>query len=229
MPGLLGAPGLFVLACLLKDPGLPWSDVFFLNPGLLEVPGLLGILDLLGRVCLKEMFCLLFCWLGPSLLIGAPTSSGGDTLWFIFFVLGLFGFWSGLFDNCLFSPELEIFLEELFDLTLLLIFLGLAISWIGGFAGLFIGGFALFLKVFLSWLRFWEVLLFVFWFVRLACDCELLVVVGLLRFFGWFEIIFILSGLFRGFISNGFLFELSLGDFPLIAGTNEDLSSLFCV
>ena len=74
MPGLLGAPGLFVLVCLLKDPVLPWSDGLFLNPDLLDMPGLLG------TFCLKEMFCLLFFWLGPSLLIGAPTSSGGDVL-----------------------------------------------------------------------------------------------------------------------------------------------------
>ena len=40
----------------------------FLNPGLLGAP------YLLGEVCLKEVFCLLFCLLGPSLLIGAPTS-----------------------------------------------------------------------------------------------------------------------------------------------------------
>ena len=120
------------------------------------------------------------------------------------------------------------FLEDSFDLTLLL-FLGLAISWIGGFAGLFTGGVALFLKVFLSWFWFWEVLLFVFWFEKFACDCELLVIVGLLRFFGWFEIIFWLSGLLRGFISNGFLFELSFVGFSLIVGTNEDSSSLFCL
>ena len=175
------------------------------------------------------MFCLLFCWLGRSLLIGAPTSSGGDILLLIFFVLDLFEFWSGLFDICLFPPALEMFWEDSLDLTLLLIFLGLAISWIGGFAGLFIGGVMLFRKVFLSWLRFCEVLLFIFWFVRFAWDCELLAIVGLLRFLGWFEIIFRLSGLLRGFINNGFLFELSLRGFPFIEEITEDLSSLFCL
>jgi hypothetical protein len=38
------------------------------------------------------------------------------------------------------------FWEDLLDLTLLIIFLGLAISWIGGFAGLLIGGVVLFRK-----------------------------------------------------------------------------------
>ena len=121
------------------------------------------------------------------------------------------------------------FWEDSLDLTLLLIFFGLAISWIGAFGGLFIGEVALFRKVFLSWLRFCEVWIFIFWFLGFAWDCELLVIDGLLRFLGEFEIIFRLSGLFRGFSSNGFLFELSLGDFPLIAGTNKELSSLFCL
>ena len=119
------------------------------------------------------------------------------------------------------------FLEESFDLTLLLIFLGLAISWIGGFAGFFIGGVALFRKVFLSWFRFCEVLLFILWFVRFAWDCELLVIIGLLRFLGWFEISFRLSGLLRGFINNGFLFGLSFSVFSLIEEITEDSSFYF--
>ena len=95
---------------------------------LLGSPGLLGALGLLGIVCLKEMFCLLFCRLDPSLLIGAPTSSGGNVLLLIFFALDLFGFWSGLFDICLFPPVLEMFCEYSLYLALLLIFSGLAIS-----------------------------------------------------------------------------------------------------
>ena len=225
IPGLLGAADLLVFACLLKDPGLPWSDGLFLNPGLLGMPGLLGVPDLFGRVCLKEMFCLLFCWLVPSLLIGAPTSSGGEILLLIFLVLDLFEFWSVLFDICLFPP-LEMFWE---DSLFLLIFLGLAISWIGGFDGLFIGGVALFREFFLSCLRFCEVLLFIFWFVRFGWDCELLVIVGLLRFIGLFEIIFWLSGLLRGFINNGFLFELLLIDLPFTEEITEDSFSVFCL
>ena len=126
MPGLLGALGLFISPCLLKDPGLPWSDGLFLNPGLLDMPGLLGapgllgMPGLLGKVCLKEMFCLLFCWLGPSLLIGAPTSSGGEILLLIFFVLDLFEFCEGLVDICLFPSEPELFWIDSLALPLLL-------------------------------------------------------------------------------------------------------------
>ena len=94
MPGLLGFP------CVLKEPGLPWSDGLFLNPGLLGMPGLLE------AACLK-MFCfLLFCLFRSSLLIGAPTSSGVFILLSAFFVLGLVEFWFGLFDGCLVSPGL---------------------------------------------------------------------------------------------------------------------------
>ena len=223
MLGLLGAPVLFVLACLLKEPGLPWSDGLFLNPGLLGIPGLLGTL------CLDEMFCLLFCWLGPFLLIGAPTSSGGEILLLIFFVLDLFEFCSGLFDICLLPPELEMFWEDSLDLTFLLRMLGLAISWIEGFTGLFMGVVVLLRKVFLSWFWFCEFFLFMFWFEGFACDCVVLVFVGLLIFFGWFEIIFRLSGLLRGFINNVFLFELSLGGFPSIEEFAEDSSCLICL
>ena len=222
IPGLLGAPFLVILAFLLKDPYWPWSDGLFLNPGLLGIPGLLG------AFCLKDMFCLL-CWLSLSLLIGAPTSSGGEVLLLILFVWDLFEFWSGLIDICLSPPELEMFWEDSLDLALFLIFLGLAISWIGGFAGLFIGGVVLFWKVFLSWLKFCEVLLVLFWFLRFAWDCELLTIDGLLRFLSGFEIIFRLSGLFKGFINNGFLFELSLRGFSFIEEITEDLSSLFCL
>jgi len=45
------------------------------------------------------------------------------------------------------------FLEDSLVLILLFIFLGFAISWIGGFVGLLIGGFVLLTKVFLSWLK----------------------------------------------------------------------------
>ena len=58
----------------------------------------------------------------------------------------MFEFWSGLFGICLSPPEFEMFWEDLLDLTLLIIFLGLAISWIGGFAGLFLVGVVLFRK-----------------------------------------------------------------------------------
>ena len=186
MPGLSGAPVLLWLACLLKDPGLPWSDGLFL-------------------------------------LMGAPTSSGGGILLLILFNLGLLVFWLGLFDSFLLSSELEMFWEDSLDLKLVFIFLGFAINWIGGFAGLLIGGVGLFKKVFLSWLSFCEGLIFVFWIVRLAWDCELLTIVGLLGFLGWFEIIFRLSGLLRGFVNNGFLFKLSLTGLPSTEETLGDL------
>ena len=143
--------------------------------------------------------------------------------------MDLFEFWSALFDICLPRPELEMFCEDLVDLTLLLIFLGLAISWIGGFAGVFIGGVVLFRKVVLFWVGFCEVLLFLFWFLRFPWDCELLVLIGLLRFLGLFEIIFRLSGLLRGFINNDSLFELFIRGFSFIEEITEDLSSLICL
>ena len=121
------------------------------------------------------------------------------------------------------------FLEDSSDLTLLLIFLGFAISWIGGFAGLLIGGVVLFSKVFLSWLKFCKGLLLIFWFLRFAWDFELLTILGLLGFIDWFEIFFRLSGLLRGFINNGFLFELSLIGSPFTEEIRGDLSSLFCL
>ena len=234
MPGLLGESGLLGLPCLLNEPGLPWSEGLFLKPGLLGMPGLLGEPGLFETVCLKAMFCLLlFCLsgfiFGSSLLIGAPTSSGVFILLLKIFVVGLFVFWSGLFDSRLLSPALEIFWEDSLDLTLLLIFLGFAISWIGGFAGFLIGGVVLFAKVFLSWFKFCEGLLFVFLFVRFARDCELLVFVGLLRIVGLFEIIFWLSGLLRGLINNGFFFEFSSRGFPFIEAITEDSFSLFCL
>ena len=71
-----------------------------------------------------------------------------------------------------------------------------------------------------------------FWFRRFVCDCELLTIVGLLGLLGLFSllgIVFTLSGLLRGFVSNGFLFSLSLGDFCLLEEITEDLSSLFCL
>ena len=68
----------------------------------------------------------------------------------ILFVLDLFEFCSGLFDICLFAPKLDMDWEDSIDLTLLLMFLGLAISCIGGFVGLFIGGVAVFRKFLLS-------------------------------------------------------------------------------
>ena len=113
------------------------------------------------------------------------------------------------------------------DLVLLLIFWGFAISWIGGFAGLLLGKVVLFWKVFLSCFEFSEGLLFIFRFEGFAWDCELLTILGLLGFLGWLEIIFILSGLFKGFINNGFLFKLSLRGLPFTRGVTEDLFSLF--
>ena len=228
MPGLLGAPALLGFNCLLNEPGLLWSDGWFFNPGLLGMPGLLGVPDLLGVVCLKEMFCLLFCLRESSLLIGAPTSSGVFKL-LLFFALILFVFWSGLLDSLFMSPELKLFLEDSLDLTLLLIFLGFAINWIGGFAGLLIGGIVLFRKFLLSWLKFCESLPFVFWFVIFGCDGELLIIFGLLRFLDWFEIFFKVSGLFIGFINNGLFFELSLRGSPFKEEATVDLSALFCL
>ncbi|MDC3145133.1 translation initiation factor IF-2, partial [bacterium] len=68
------------------------NDGLFLNPGLLGMPGLLGALDLLEKVCLRELFSLLFCLFRSSLLIGAPTSSGVFILLLKFLGLGLFVF-----------------------------------------------------------------------------------------------------------------------------------------
>ena len=51
---------------------------------------------------------------------------------------------------------------------------------------------------------------------------------GLLGLLGGFEIIFRLSGLLRGFINNGFLFELSLRGFPFPGGITEGSFSLCC-
>ena len=78
-----------------------------------------------------------------------------------------------MFESCFFSSELRFFWEDWIDLKLLFMFLGFAVSSIGGFAGLLIGWVILFWKVFLSWLKFCEGLLFIFWFVRLDRDCEL--------------------------------------------------------
>ena len=82
------------------------------------------------------------------------------------------------------------FLGDSLDLKLLFIFLGFAMSWMGGFAGLLIGGVVLLRKVFLSWLKFCGEFLFIFWFLRFAWDSELLTRLDLLEFLGWFEIIF---------------------------------------
>ena len=219
MPGLLGAPALLELACLLNDPGLPWSDWLFLNPGLLDWPGLFG------KVCLTEIFCLLLCLVGSFLLIGAPTSSGVFTLLLKFFNLGLLVFWSGWFGNCLLFPELKMFLDAALDERLLFIFLGFAINWIGGFAELLIAGVVLFRKFVLSLLGFCKGL--IFWLVRFPRDCEELIILGLLGFLGWFTIIFWLSGLLSGFINNGFLFELSFRDLSFTEELISDSSSLF--
>ena len=245
MPGLLGAPCLVKFTCLLAEPGLPWSKLLFLNPpllgipglfgipGLLGMPGLLGALGLLEEVCLIDMFCLLFCLFGfifgSSLLMGAPTSSGVLTILLGFFVLGSLIFWPGLFDNCLLLFELYMVLGDSFDLKLLFMFLGFAISWIGGFAGLFTGGVMLFWKFFLSLLKFCEVLLFIFLLMGFAWDCDLLKVLFLLGFLDWFEIVFRLSGLLSGFFNNGFLFEFSLVGFPFKEEIIGDLTSLFCL
>ena len=51
---------------------------------------------------------------------------------------------------------------------------------------------------------------------------------GLLGFLGGFEIFFRLSGLLRGFINNGFLFELSLRGFSFSEGITGDLFLLCC-
>ena len=214
--GLLGFPGLLGLTCRLKEPGLPWSVGLSLNPGLV------------GTVCLNEMFCLLlFCLLRSFLLIGAPTSSGVLILLLKFFAMGLFVFWLGVFDGFLFSPELYMFLEDSLGLILFVKFLGFAISWIGGFAGILKGGVVILREFFLSWLKFCDTWGFVFLFVKFALDCELLTILGLLKFLGWFEIIFTLSGLFKGFVKNGLLFELSWKVLPFFEDATEVLSSLF--
>ena len=117
------------------------------------------------------------------------------------------------------------FLGDSFGFELTLIFLGFAINWIGVCAGLLIGGFVLFWKVFLSWLEFFSGL-FLIWLVWV---CELLTILGLLGFLSFFGNSFRLSGLLRGFVSNCFLFELSLRGFPFREEIIGDLSSLFCL
>ena len=77
--------------------------------------------------------------------MGAPTSSGVLALLLGFFVLGLIVLWSDLFAGCLMTPDLYALLKDSLDLTLVLVFFGFVMSWIGGLAGLLIGGVVLFL------------------------------------------------------------------------------------
>ena len=201
MPDLLGTPGLLEAPVLLAAIGL------FGVPGLLNELDLLAVPGLFSAVvCLKDVFCLLGFIFLLSLLIGAPPSSGGFILPLIFCGLGLL-------------VLLGLFLKSLFR------FLGFAISWIGGFAGLLIDGVVLFWKVLLSGLKFCDGLLFEFWFWIFSWDWEVLIVLELFWFLDWFGIFFRVSGLFRGLINNGFLFGLSLRDLPF----SGDLSSLFCL
>ena len=173
----------------------------------------------------------MFCLFGLSLLIGAPTSSGVFILLFESFVLGLLVLWKGLFDISLFPLELYMLLEASLDL-LFFIFLGFSINWIGGLDGLLIDWVELLRKFFLSWLKFCAGLFCIFWFIGFDFDWGLLIILGLLGLLGlfsWLGIVFTLSGLLSGFVSNGFLFSLSLGDFCLLEEITEDLSSLFCL
>ena len=119
-------------------------------------------------------------------------------------------------------------LEGSFDLVLSIIFLGFSISWIGGFTGLLIGGVVVLRRVFLSELRFWDGLLFMFRFAGFAWDCELLTILGFLGFVSWFGIIFRVCGLLRGFANNdGSLLDPSLLVCFFKGELMEDLSSLF--
>ena len=119
------------------------------------------------------------------------------------------------------------FLVGLLELALLVKFFGFSISWIGGLAGFLAGWVVLLRKVFWSLFDFCEGLFINFWFRWFIWDCELLTILGLLGFFGRFEFKFGLSGLFRGLINNGFLFELLSRWFVFLGGTIIDLSSLF--
>ena len=74
-------------------------------------------------------------------------------------------------------------------------------------------------------MKFCESLLFIFFFVIFAS--ELLIMVCLLVILGWFAVAFKPSGLLRGFINNGFLFELSLRGLTFAEGEIGDLSSFF--
>ena len=99
----------------------------------------------------------------------------------------------------------------------------------GCLAGLLKVGVLLLLKFFLSWLKFCEGRLFKFWFRRFALDWELLIILGLFEIFVWFEIVLGISGLFRGFINNGFLLGLSLRGFPFKVEFSGSVSFLFCL
>ena len=107
----------------------------------------------------------------------------------------------------------------------LFIFLGFAISWIGGFVGLLIGEVVLFWKLFLSWLEFFNGL-FLIW---LDWVCELLIILGLFGFLSSLGFTFRLSGLVRGFVNNGFLFKLFVRGFPFTGEIAGGLFSLFCL
>ena len=56
--------------------------------------------------------------------------------------------------------------------------------------------------VFLSSLKFCEGVVFIFWVVRFACDCGLLIILGLLGFLCWFGIIFIYRNIDRIYKEN---------------------------
>ena len=102
-------------------------------------------------------------------------------------------------------------------------------SWIGGLIVVLTGGVFLLRKVVWSRLKSLEGLFFELLFWSFAWDTALSTILGLLRFLGGFDIIFGFSGLFRGFTSNGFLFELPSWGFPFLGGTLTDLSSIFCL
>ena len=176
------------------------------------------------------MFFLLGFAFKSSFLIGAPTSSGVLLLLLVFFGLGWLLFWSNVLNICVLPLELYLFLADWLDWKLLARFLGFSISWKGGFAGLLIDGVIWLREVLVFWLEFCEDLTSNFWFWIFFWDWELLVaILDLFVFVDWFEIIFGLSGLLRGFISNGFLFMFSWSGFPCIEEVTGGLSSLFCL
>ena len=115
------------------------------------------------------------------------------------------------------------------DFGLLTKFLGFAINWIGGLAGLLIDSVVFFGKALFSRLEFCVGLFFKFLFPRFAWDCELVKVEGLLVFLSWFGIIFGLTGWFIGLLNKGFLFKFSLKGFPCKGPTGLVLLSLCCL
>ena len=136
-------------------PSLICPPDLFTPPCLFCPPVLLGENLLLDGDCLLFKLCLLELPLGFSFLIGAPTSSGVLLIRGLlkFFLEELLVFWSNLFDDRGLWLKVLFFLSKLFCLLGFIKFLGFSISWIGGLAGLLLGGDKGLLR-FLSWIGF---------------------------------------------------------------------------